>query len=130
MNPEVSIVIPIYRVEKYLRQCIDSILNQSFTNFELILVDDGSPDTCPQICDEYALKDKRVKVYHLNNGGVSKARNYGVSVSSADWITFVDGDDYLATTYLSSLYNPVRGNSIIQFVHCGSTNDWGGEDIL
>lgn len=127
MNPVVSIVVPVYKVEKYLHQCVDSILNQSFSNFELILVDDGSPDNCPKICDAYASKDTRVKVYHLFNGGVSKARNYGVSVSSAEWITFVDSDDYLAPTYLSSLLAPALNSPEIQFVHCGLTNDWGGE---
>ena len=75
INPTISIIVPVYKVEKYLSRCLDSILNQTFQNFELILVDDGSPDRCGDICDEYAVKDKRVKVIHKDNGGVSSARN-------------------------------------------------------
>ena len=90
-----SIVIPIYKVEKYLRPCIDSVLQQTFRDFELILVDDGSPDSCPQICDEYAAKDARVKVVHKINGGQASARNAGLEVAQGDYVCYVDSDDYL-----------------------------------
>lgn len=90
-----SIVVPIYKVEKYLHECVDSILCQSFTDFELILVDDGSPDSCPQICDDYARKDPRVKVIHKPNGGQADARNVGTDIAQGDYIGYVDSDDYL-----------------------------------
>lgn len=93
-SPFFSIVIPIYKVEKYLNKCVDSILTQDFTDFELILVDDGSPDECPEICDEYALKDFRVKVLHKTNGGLSSARNVGIRNARGNYIIFVDSDDY------------------------------------
>lgn len=79
--PEVSIIVPVYKVEPYLRRCVDSILAQTFTDFELILVDDGSPDNCPAICDEYAERDSRVRVIHKENGGVSSARNAGMEAA-------------------------------------------------
>lgn len=100
-TPDVSVIIPVYNAEKYLSECIDSILNQSFENFELILVDDGSSDTSGSICDEYSRKDERVKVYHLPNGGVSSARNFGLDKAQGEWITFVDSDDYVGQYYLS-----------------------------
>lgn len=89
-----SIIVPIYKVEKYLKQCIDSILNQTFLDFEVILVDDGSPDGCPAICDEYADKDSRIKVVHKENGGLSDARNTGIEVATGEYIIFIDSDDY------------------------------------
>lgn len=101
--PEISIVVPVYRVENVLHYCIESILNQTYVNFELILVDDGSPDNSGRICDEYAEKDKRVKVIHKQNGGVSSARNEGVEVAIGEYICFVDSDDYLEKDYLETL---------------------------
>lgn len=105
---EISIVVPVYKVEKYLHRCVDSLLNQSFTAFDLILVDDGSPDQCGQICDQYAKQDKRIQVIHQRNGGLSAARNSGIdwSLSNSDskWITFVDSDDWVHPQYLSLLY--------------------------
>ena len=94
-NPLISVIVPVYKVEKYLKQCVDSILNQSFTDFELILVDDGSPDSCPTICDEYARQDKRIKVIHKQNGGSSSSREIGVVSSVGRYIMIVDGDDWL-----------------------------------
>lgn len=94
-NPSISIIVPVYNVEEYLPRCIDSILAQTFTDFELILVDDGSPDNCGKICDEYAKKDNRIKVIHKENGGVSSARNLGMDNSSGQYITFCDADDCL-----------------------------------
>lgn len=90
---KISVIVPVYRVEPYLRQCLDSIINQTYQNLEIILVDDGSPDNCGAICDEYAAKDGRIKVIHKANGGVSSARNAGLSLSAGDWIGFVDPDD-------------------------------------
>ena len=92
---ELSVIVPVYCVEPYLRRCVDSILAQTFTDFELILVDDGSPDGCPTICDEYVTKDQRVHVIHQENAGVSAARNLGIEVSKGRYIGFVDSDDYI-----------------------------------
>ena len=94
-NMKISIIVPIYNVEKYLDKCIKSIVNQSFKNLEIILVDDGSLDNCPAICDEWTKKDYRIKVIHKENGGLSDARNAGLSVASGDYIAFVDSDDYI-----------------------------------
>lgn len=89
-----SIIIPIYKVEKYLEHCIDSVLAQTYHNFEVILIDDGSPDKCPQICDQYALKDSRIQVIHQPNGGQSSARNIGIELAKGDYIIFIDSDDW------------------------------------
>ncbi len=93
--PKLSIIVPIYKVEKFLPKCIDSILLQTFQDFELILVDDGSPDACPEICDMYKKRDNRIKVIHQKNAGVSVARNRGLEIAKGKYITFVDSDDYL-----------------------------------
>ena len=92
--PLISIVIPIYKVERWLRECVDSVLNQTYTNIEVILVDDGSPDGCPAICDEYALRDNRIKVIHKTNAGLSEARNSGLDASHGQYVFFIDSDDY------------------------------------
>lgn len=89
-----SVIIPVFRVENYLRQCVDSVLAQSFKNFEVILVDDGSPDNSPAICDEYALRDKRVHVIHKINGGLSSARNAGLDIAQGEYVMFLDSDDW------------------------------------
>ena len=100
MSKKISVIIPVYNVEKYLRRCIDSVLAQTYENLEIILVDDGSPDRCPQICDEYAILDSRVKVIHKNNGGQSSARNAALdSELTGDYVTFVDSDDWIAKDY-------------------------------
>lgn len=91
----ISVIVPIYKVEKYLKRCVDSILNQTYKNLEIILVDDGSPDNCPKMCDEYAEKDDRIKVIHKENGGVSSARNAALKAASGDYIGFVDADDFI-----------------------------------
>ena len=101
--PEISIIVPIYKAEKYLRKCLESILKQTFTNFELLLIDDGSPDTSGSICDEYAKKDNRIKVYHKENGGVSSARNLGLENAKGKWIAFIDADDWVNQMYLEHL---------------------------
>ena len=91
--PKISVIVPVYKVEAYLQECVDSILAQTFEDFELILVDDGSPDNCGAICDAYAGKDSRVKVIHQENQGLSGARNTGIEASKGEFLTFVDSDD-------------------------------------
>ena len=92
---KLSVIVPVYKAEQYLKRCIDSILGQNYKNIELILVDDGSPDACPGICDQYQEKDERVIVFHQQNSGVAVARNSGMRIATGDYITFVDSDDYL-----------------------------------
>ena len=99
--PKISVIVPVYKAEQYLHRCVDSILSQSFADFELILVDDGSPDNSGLICDEYASKDSRVKVIHKANGGVSTARNVGIENAKGEWIAFIDADDYIEQGFLS-----------------------------
>ncbi len=99
----ITIIVPVYKVEKYLKKCIDSIINQDYKNLEIILVDDGSPDICPEICDEYAKKDERIRVVHKENGGLSDARNAGIKVATGEYIAFIDSDDYVAENYISML---------------------------
>lgn len=97
--PRISVIVPVYNVEKYICRCIDSVLAQTFPDFELILVDDGSADSCPRICDEYAARDKRIRVIHQDNCGVSAARNTGIETSSGEYITFIDSDDYIDSAF-------------------------------
>lgn len=101
----ISVIVPIYKVEQYLEKCVNSILAQTYSNLEIILVDDGSPDNCPQICDNLAKQDKRIKVIHKPNGGLSDARNVGFESSTAKYVTFVDSDDYLNYNFIETLYN-------------------------
>ena len=103
MNPLISVTIPIYNVEKYLARCVDSIVNQTYKNLEIILVDDGSPDRCSQMCDDYAEKDSRIKVVHKKNGGLSDARNAGMSVATGEYISFIDSDDYVSDDFFECL---------------------------
>lgn len=107
-KPLLSIIVPVYDVERYLQKCIDSILAQTFTDFELILVDDGSPDNCPALCDAAAAKDARIRVLHQKNGGLSAARNAGLDVARGEWIGFVDSDDYIAPEMYEILYKAVQ----------------------
>lgn len=93
-----SIIIPIYKVEKYLHECVDSVLSQTFTDFEVILVDDGSPDNCPEMCDDYARKDARIKVVHQKNAGLACARNSGIKIASGEYLICIDSDDYLSNS--------------------------------
>lgn len=113
MSPVLSIIVPIYKVESYLNACVDSILSQPFKDFELILVDDGSPDHCGTMCDEYAEKDQRIKVIHQSNGGLSSARNAGIDIATGDYITFVDSDDTIAQdTYARNMEILLADHSI------------------
>lgn len=109
-NDLITIVIPIYNVEKYLNECIESLLKQTYKNIEIILVDDGSPDKCGEICDIYALKDNRIKVIHKENGGLSDARNHGIEAATGKYITFIDSDDYVSEKYIEKLYNAIIEN--------------------
>ena len=101
--PLISIIIPVYNSEKTLNRCVNSILNQTFMDWELLLVDDGSTDKSGKICDQYALKDFRIRVFHKKNGGVSSARNTGLDYAIGSWITFVDSDDFIDATFLDTL---------------------------
>ena len=102
--PEISIIVPVYKVEPYLRRCVDSILAQTFTDFELILVDDGSPEQCGEICDEYTAKDDRIEVIHKSNGGLSSARNAGLNMVTGNYIMFCDSDDWVASLWCEIMH--------------------------
>ncbi len=123
--PEISVIVPVYNVEKYLRRCVDSILNQTFSDFELILVDDGSTDGSAAICDEYAANSGGVNVVvvHQKNGGVSKARNAGLKSAKGEYITFVDSDDYIAKNYLECLYDTSVDFTVCNFCTEDSNNN-------
>jgi len=124
--PEISVIVPVYKVETYLTSCVDSILNQTFTDFELILVDDGSPDRCGAICDEYAGKDSRVRVIHQENQGLSCARNRGIDAARGRFLCFVDSDDLVAPDYCRVLYELLTGSDA-DFSVCGVCRFRDGE---
>lgn len=110
----ISVIVPVYKVEQYLDMCIESVVNQSYKTLEIILVDDGSPDRCPDICEKWAEKDKRIKVIHKKNGGLSDARNTGLAVSTGDWISFIDSDDWIDSQFYEKLKNLAdRGADIV-----------------
>ena len=106
--PLISIIVPIYKVEKYLNKCVESLINQNYTNLEIILVDDGSPDLCPQMCDEYQMKYNNVVVVHKENGGLSSARNAGIAIAKGQYMGFVDSDDYVEKNMFSELYEQMK----------------------
>ena len=121
-NPKISVIVPVYNVEQYLHRCIDSILAQTFTDFELLLIDDGSKDRSGEICDEYAGKDERVRVFHKENGGVSSARNLGIDNAKGEWISFVDGDDVI---------NPkIKWNLIVEDINEADYVLFNGRDFI
>ncbi len=124
--PKISVIVPVYKVEAYLKRCVDSILSQTFTDFEIILVDDGSPDGSPEICDQYAQKDTRIHVIHQENGGISAARNAGIdwamAHSDSEWLCFVDSDDYIHREYLQFLYRAVTEQNT-KIALCGFTQE-------
>lgn len=117
-----SVIVPVYKVEKYLPQCIESVLNQSYKDFELILVDDGSPDNSGLICDEYAKKDNRIRVIHKKNGGLSDARNEGLSAANGEYIWFLDSDDYMTESAMDKVANMIINNFDLDMVTCAHTN--------
>ena len=132
-NPKISVIVPIYNVEKELRRCLDSILAQTFPDFELILVDDGSTDGCASICREYVLSDDRVRYFRKENGGLSSARNAGLKLAGADWITFIDSDDYVLSAFFSSLWDAVQKHNADIAVSCDYENNLSADkrsDIL
>ena len=104
MSDSISVIIPIYKVEEYLDECIISVVSQTYLNLEIILVDDGSPDNCPQMCDEWARRDSRIKVIHKANGGLSDARNAGIGIASGEYIAFVDSDDFIKLDMFEKLH--------------------------
>ncbi len=126
-----SVIVPIYKIEKYLSRCIESLLAQSFTDFEVILVDDGSPDNCPTICDDYAAKDKRIKVIHKENGGLVSARQEGIKVALGDYIFHLDGDDALCDNALESAYEIISEYhpDIVSFSYKPCVGDQVGEAV-
>ena len=101
--PQISVIVPVYKVEQYLSACVDSILTQTFRDFELILVDDGSPDNCGAMCDAYAAQDPRVRVIHQQNGGLSAARNAALDIAAGEYVTFIDSDDIVPFNILYAL---------------------------
>lgn len=109
---EISVIVPVYKAEQYLERCVESILKQTYQNFELILVDDGSPDNSPAMCDKWAEKDDRIRVIHKKNGGASSARNIGIRVAKGNWIAFVDSDDWLNENALKTLYELANGYNV------------------
>lgn len=127
----ISIIVPVYNVERYLHRCVDSILAQTYSDYELILVDDGSPDNCGAICDEYAAKDSRVHVIHQKNGGVSAARNAGLERAFANgcqWVAFVDSDDWIHSRFLEVLHRTAVENAVM-LSFCGFCYVQEGEDV-
>lgn len=138
-EPLISVIIPVYKVEQYLDRCLNSVVNQTYKNLEIILVDDGSPDNCPKMCDEWAEKDNRVKVFHKENGGLSDARNYGTERCNGLFLTYVDSDDYIDTDYVSYLYDLLHRNGTLMSIcqhrvryQGGKTIDYGsnGSEVL
>lgn len=117
-NSLVSVIVPIYKVEKYLCECVDSIISQSYSNLEIILVDDGSPDKCPEICDEYAQKDSRIKVIHKPNGGLSDARNAGIEIAKGEYLSFVDSDDVIHRQMIEVLMKPLIEDKSVKMSAC------------
>ena len=115
-NPKISVIVPVYNAEQYLHRCVDSILAQTFPDFELLLIDDGSKDRSAEICDEYAWKDERVRVFHKENGGVSSARNLGLDKAKGEWVSFVDADDIIYSNNLDILFEVGKNNPTINFV--------------
>lgn len=118
MTPKISIIVPCYNVEQYLNRCMQSLINQTLQNIEIILVDDGSPDRCPQLCDEYAKMDNRIKVIHKKNAGLGYARNSGLEIASGEYIAFVDSDDFVEVNMYATLYEMAEGKKC-DAVFCG-----------
>lgn len=132
-SPLITVIVPVYNAEKTLRQCVDSILCQGYRDFELLLIDDGSKDSSPEICDEYSQKDNRVKVFHKPNGGVSSARNLGIENAKGEWITFIDADDYITDGYFDGVggqNEDVLIKGYQKFDHSGIVAGKEAEDLL
>lgn len=130
MHSKISVIVPVYKAEKYLHRCVDSILAQSYTNFELLLINDGSPDNCGVICNEYAAKDSRVRVFHKENGGVSSARNLGLDKAMGEWVAFVDSDDWLTSECLKQLTDYLDADMIKCSIKSSDGEYWCSDDNL
>lgn len=129
-KPLISVIIPVYKVEPYLKKCVDSVINQSYKNLEIILVDDCSPDSCPQMCDEYKKTDGRIKViHHAVNGGLSCARNSGIEAASGEYIAFVDSDDFVNPSMIEVLYSELAGNNC-DIAVCGVKHIFENDTVL
>lgn len=129
--PQISVIVPVYKVETYLPACVESILAQSFRDFELILVDDGSPDNCGAMCDAYAREDPRIRVIHQKNGGLSAARNSGMEIARGDYMTFIDSDDLVATEYLAALLRAAEtGDAAISVCRYRKFSDKAAPELI
>lgn len=129
MEELISVIVPVYNVEKYIAQCVESIINQKYNNLEIILVDDGSLDSSRVICDNLAAEDKRVRVVHKENGGLSDARNYGISIARGKYLSFIDSDDFVSNDFIASLYDSlVRHNADIAC--CGFNRYYTDKNIV
>lgn len=128
--PKVSIIVPVYNSEKYLSRCIDSILSQTYTDFECLLIDDGSSDKSPEICDNYAKKDSRIKVFHQSNQGAAAARNDGICRSSGEYLMFCDSDDYVSPFWIERLMNFAQKSVLPMGAYCGNQNELGEKKEL
>ena len=122
----ISVIIPVFKVENYLDECIESVVNQTYSDIEILLIDDGSPDLCPQICDQWAKKDSRIKVIHKENGGLSDARNVGIDIAKGDYISFLDSDDYMAKDCLKNLHNALNNHPDCVISSCSHWLDKDG----
>ena len=146
MGEKISVIVPVYNVEAYLERCVESILHQTYTNFELILINDGSTDSSGKICDHLSNQYENIKVYHIENAGVSNARNMGIQLATGAWITFIDSDDFVTNDYLATLASAVEGehvgfviaplhhikNGIVTDLlpHSGKTELWSTEETM
>ena len=146
MGEKISVIVPVYNVEAYLERCVESILQQTYANFELILINDGSADSSGQICDYLASQYENIKVYHIENAGVSNARNMGIQLATGAWITFIDSDDFVTQDYLATLASAVEGENIGFVIaplhhikngivtdlppHSGKTELWSTEETM
>lgn len=128
MDELISVIIPIYKVEKYLDNCVKSVVEQTYKNLDIILVDDGSTDTCPEICDRWAEEDNRIRVIHKKNGGLSDARNSGINIAKGKYFVFVDSDDYISTDYIDEMYKKMTADVDIVCTGYARVTDSG--DIL
>ena len=131
MRPKVSVIVPVYNVESYLKRCVDSIRGQTEQDIEIILVDDGSPDNCPEMCDQFAVEDRRVRVLHQENGGVSVARNLGIEQAAGEWIMFADPDDWLEPNAVEVMYNQAvqSGCDMVAASHYFNELDSAGRQV-
>ncbi|MBW3087484.1 glycosyltransferase [Bifidobacterium sp. 82T24] len=131
-EPLISVIVPVYKVEQYLADCVISIVNQTHRNLEIILVDDGSPDRCPELCEQWAEHDSRIRVVHKTNGGLSSARNAGLDVAKGDYIAFVDSDDVIEPDMIATLHEWIRSHDGVDVAMCGTVKvfDDGSEDHI